>query len=140
MISDFLIAHPSGAFFQLNENEWKNAVENFPDLLDDTSLRYEERSATLITHIGVDPYCDNNIILLQFERLFKLMKFKEAYHNHQVEILVDNATTHSTREYSINDFGKGIGTRCPVYSTEYTDEHNNMRKFDFFFSIWSSKR
>jgi hypothetical protein len=27
MISDFLVQHPSGPFFQLNEKEWTNAVQ-----------------------------------------------------------------------------------------------------------------
>ena len=133
MISDFLVEHPSGHFFELNEKEWKNAVKTFPDLSDDTNLRYEDRSATLSAHLGIDPYFDNSIILLQFERLFKLIKFKDAYRNHEIEILVDNARTHTKREFSINDFGKGIGTRHLVSSIEYIDEQNNRRKLDFVF-------
>ena len=74
MISDFLVQHPSGSFFQLNEKEWMNAVRRFPDLLD-TDLRYGKYSATITAHLGVDSYFDNSIILLQFERLFKLLNF-----------------------------------------------------------------
>ena len=63
MVSDFLVEHPSGEFFELNQNEWNNAVKEYPDLLDDIDLRFEERSATVTAHIGVDPYFDNSIIL-----------------------------------------------------------------------------
>jgi hypothetical protein len=28
MVSDFLVQHPSGPFFQLNEHEWMQAVKN----------------------------------------------------------------------------------------------------------------
>lgn len=130
MISDFIVQHPSGPFFQLNAKEWANAVKRYPDLLDDTDLRYEKYSATVTAHLGVDPYFDNSIILLQFERLFKLLKFKDEYRNHRVEILVDNARTHTAKPFSINDFGKGSGTRCPVSSIEYIDEMNNTKTID----------
>jgi len=132
MISDFIVQHPSGPFFQLNEKEWANAIRRYPDLLDDNDLRYEKYSATVTAHIGVDPYFDNNVILLQFERLFKLLQFKEEYRNHKVEILVDNARTHTSKPFSINDFGKGIGTRCPVSTLEYVDEMNNLKTIDCF--------
>ncbi|CAF4598826.1 unnamed protein product, partial [Rotaria socialis] len=55
MISHFLVHHPSGPFFQLNEKEWTNAVQRFPDLLEDTDLRYENYSATITAHLGADP-------------------------------------------------------------------------------------
>ena len=133
MVSDFLVQHPSGEFFQLNENEWTNAVQTHPDLLNDNDLRYIKNSATVAAHLGVDPYFDNNIILLQFERLFKLLQFKEAYRNHILEVVVDNARTHTMKEFSINDFGKGIDTRCPVSSVEFTDKFNNIQTFHFYF-------
>ena len=50
----------------------------------------------------------------QFERLFKLLKFKKSYENKKIQIIVDNATTHTSREYSINDFNLKSGTKCPV--------------------------
>ncbi|CAF3511621.1 unnamed protein product, partial [Rotaria socialis] len=49
------------------------------------------------------------------------------------EILVDNARTHSAKPFSINDFGKRSGTRCPVASIEYIDEVNNTKTLDCFF-------
>ena len=93
----------------------------------------------------MDPYYDNSIILLQFERLFKLLNFKEEYENHNIEVLVDNARIHTGKPFSINDFGRGIGTRCPVSSIEYIDELNNRRihvgylrsGFDYFLEGFS---
>ena len=114
MMSDFRVEHPSGPFFQLNEKEWMNSVKKYQELYDDTGLRYEKYSATITTHLAVDPYFDNNIILLQFERLFKLIRFKEEYQHHKIEILVDNARTHTTKQYSLNDFGRRSGARCPM--------------------------
>ena len=107
MISDFLVQHPSGAFFQLTEDEWRKAVQKFPELLDDSGLRYAKNSATVTSYLGADPYLDNTIILMQFERLFKMLTFKEDYRDHEIEILVDNARTHTARPFSIADFGKG---------------------------------
>lgn len=139
MVSDFLVQHPAGPFFQLNEKEWLNAVKKFPDLLDETDLRYEKYSATINAHLGVDPYFDNDIILLQFERLFKLVQFKEAFRNHKIEVLVDNARTHTAKQYSINDFGKNSGTRCKISVIEYTDEMNKPKRLDCFFQSGPQK-
>ena len=132
MVSDFLVQHPSGPSFQLNEKEWTNAVKRFPDMLD-TALRYGKYSSSITAHLGVDPYFDNSIILLQFERLFKLLNFKEEYKNHNIEVLVDNARIHTDKPFSIKNFGTGTGTRCPVSSIEYIDELNNRRILDCFF-------
>ena len=33
MISDFLVQHPSGPFFQLNEKEWTDAVKKVSGLV-----------------------------------------------------------------------------------------------------------
>ena len=81
----------------------------------------------------MDPYFDNSISLLQFERLFKLLNFKEEYRNHNIEVLVDNARIHTGKPFSINDFGRGIGTRYPVSSIEYIDELNSRKTLDCFF-------
>jgi hypothetical protein len=139
MISDFLVQHPSGPFFQLNEREWVNAVKKYPDLLDDTDLRFEKYSATVTAHLSVDSYFDNNTILLQFERLFKLLQFKEEYQNHKIQILVDNARTHSIKPFSINDFSKSPGRRCPVSCIEYIDEMNHTRILDCYFQTGPQK-
>ena len=73
-------------------------------------------------------------VLEQFERLMKLIKFKRGYEGHAIEICVDNATTHSSRDYSLHDFGKDIGTRCPVQFIEWIDENNKKMKLNCYFT------
>ncbi len=72
-----------------------------------------DECCSIIAHLGVDPYFDNSIILLQFERLLKLLKFKEIYHNHKIKALVDNACTHTAKPFSIHDFGKDTWDKMP---------------------------
>ena len=102
------------------------AIQKHPELLNDNGILYGKYSATVFAHLGVDSYFDNSVILVQFERLFKLLEFKEEYRNHTIEILVDNATTQTAKNYSINDFGKSSVTNCPVSSIEYLNDRNEI--------------
>lgn len=133
MVSDFMVQHPSGPFFQLDEDEWRSALNEFPDLADDEGLRYEKYSATAMAYVGVDPYFDNATILLQFRRLFRLLKHKKAFENHQIELLVDNARTHTAKPFSLNDFGKGIGSRCPVREIEFISINGSKEVLECYF-------
>ena len=126
MVSDFLVQHSSSPFFQLNEQEWMKAMQKCPELLNDNGTRYGKYSTTVFAHLSIDSYFDNSVILFQYERLFKLLEFKEEYRNHTIEILVDNATTHTAKNYSINDFGKSSGTNCPVSPIEYLNDRNEI--------------
>ncbi len=56
-------------------------------------------------------YFDNETILYQFERMLKLLKFKKEFEGYHFEFLVDNATTHTTKEFSIDKFSKGKKTK-----------------------------
>ena len=102
------------------------AIQKYPELLNDKGTRYGKYSATVFAHLGIDSYFDNSVILFQYERLFKLLKFKAEYRNHTIEILVDNATTHTAKNYSINDFGRSSGTNCPVSPIEYLNDKNEI--------------
>ncbi|CAF1256310.1 unnamed protein product [Rotaria magnacalcarata] len=84
------------------------------DLGEEQDIDYIERSVSASMNVDSDAYFDNSTILTQFERFFKLLQFKKCFSNHQIEIIVDNARTHSARAYNLSDFGKGISTRCPV--------------------------
>ena len=106
MISDFLVCHPSGPFFSLSESEFMMASKVYPNLLNDSGIHYVQYSATAGINLGYDMYFDNETILSQFERLFQLLPFKAEYKGHDFEIIVDNARTHSAKEFSLNDFGK----------------------------------
>lgn len=120
MLSDFIVNFPNETFFCLNEEEWKEALKSHPELLNENS--FYEKSATS----GIKPtygnYFDNDTVLFQFERFFKLVKFKVDWKFHKVVILVDNATTHSTLAIDINQFGKKEGTRCQIDFIEWDDE------------------
>lgn len=133
MCSDFLVCHPSSPFFFLNDEEWAAAVKKHPDLNEDTGIDYIPRTASASIALDGQNYFTNNSILSQFERLFKMLPFKKEFKGHQVELLVDNATTHSVREYTINDFGRGTGTRCPVKTIEWLDDAGKKKKLDCFF-------
>ncbi|CAF4710397.1 unnamed protein product, partial [Rotaria sp. Silwood2] len=122
MLSDFLVMHQSGPFFQLNSAEYDKALEKYPELDEEQDIDYLEHSASASMHVNSDAYFDNSVILTQFERLFKLLEFKECFKNHQIEIIVDNARIHSARAYYLSDFGKGISTRCPVDQIEWVDD------------------
>ncbi|CAF3149412.1 unnamed protein product, partial [Rotaria sp. Silwood2] len=113
MVSDFLVSHASGPFFSLSSIEFEEAKIKYPSLLLGIDSKYVGYSATAGINVGEHAYFDNEAIIEQFERLFQMLQFKVAFQGHEIEIVVDNARTHSAKEYSLNDFGKGIGTRCP---------------------------
>ena len=123
-----------GPFFGLNDDEFNRAVKKYPELLEDTSITYEKNSASGSIAIGSESYFDSSSILEQFERLMKLIKFMRGYEGHAIEICVDNATTHSFRDYSLQDFGKGIDTRCSVQFIGWIGENNKKMKLNCYFT------
>ena len=139
MISDFLVQHPSGPFFELDPREYDEALKAYPELEHDDMVSYVIRTATGSIDVGGDLYFTNEIVLNQFARLFKMLKFKKAFAGHNIEIVVDNARTHTARSYSSRDFGKSIGTRCPVDTLEFTDSNGSKRKIDTHFKSGPQK-
>jgi hypothetical protein len=133
MVSDFLVQHPSGPFFSLSEKEFSQAVKQFPELEWPSDIDFLPRSATACISLGRDSYFDNVTILEQFERLFKLMKFKTEFKNAEVQCIVDNARTHSAKSHSISDFAKSIGRKCPIEKFDYTDSHGSKQTLDCYF-------
>ena len=133
ILSDFLVMHPSGPFFQLSETEYEKVLEKYPELDEEENINYIERSASASAHVSSDVYFDNSTVLAQFERLFKLIEFKECFKNHRIEIVIDNARTHSARPYSLLDFGKGISTRCPVGHIERLDDNGVTQLLPCYF-------
>ncbi|CAF3861221.1 unnamed protein product, partial [Rotaria sp. Silwood1] len=139
MVSDFLVQHPSGPFFGLSENEWEQAVRKYQSLSVDGDVNYLDRTATASINIGTDAYFDNDTILGQFERLFQMLEFKQEYKDNQIEIIVDNARTHTAKSYSLQDFGKNVGIRCPVEQIEYIDENGATKVVDCYFKGGENK-
>ena len=68
-----------------------------------------------------------------------MLEFKQEYKDHRIEIIVDNARTHTTKSYSLQDFGKNIGTRCPVEQIEYIDENGVTKVIDCYFKEGENK-
>jgi hypothetical protein len=107
----------------LDEQEWIQAVTAYPELnSDDELLNYFPRSANAWIEPKKDNYFDNSIILRQFERLLKLIKFKKSYVDNQIVILVDNARTHTCKVYDINLMNKSPGTNCPYEKLEWKED------------------
>jgi hypothetical protein len=70
MVSDFLVAHPSGPYFSLSKTEFERATTRYPQSLSGTNLSFLDYSATAGIHVGHAAYFDNDTVLEQFERLF----------------------------------------------------------------------
>ena len=62
MVSDSLVQHCSGQFFQLNEEELMIAIEKYPELLQDNGIGCGKYSARVFAHLAVDLYFDNSVI------------------------------------------------------------------------------
>ena len=133
MVSDFLVEHPSGPFFELSEDEWKQVVTKYKTLTVDSDVDYLSRPATASINIGTDTYFDNDTILSLFERLFQMLEFKQAYKGHQIDIIMDNARIHTTEMYSLQDFRRSIGAQCPTEKIEYVDENGVRQVIDCYF-------
>ena len=82
-----------------------NATQMYPELLPDKYL-YLAKTATRFIELNGSNYFENDTILEQFERFFKLLKFKTEYSDRQIIILVDNATTHTAKAFNISQFRK----------------------------------
>ena len=134
MVPNFLVQHPSGPFFSLSDVEFKRACNKYPSLASSHDLNYMEHSATTGINVGQYGYFDNNTVLTEFERLFMLLPFKNHFKDHEIEVVVDNARTHSAREYSVNDFSKGVDTKCPVDVIEYVDNQRKLVSVPCYFT------
>lgn len=130
MLSYFLVQHDSCALFELDDKEWKDALQTHPELRDE-SIGYQPRSANAFLQPGKEGYFDNSCILDQFERLFKLLKFKRAFSNCDVEVLVDNARTHTAKPYDLNLLSKNAGTKCPYVSIDW-EENGKVQSVECF--------
>ena len=118
MISDFVVAHPSGPFFSLSPPEYALALQKYSQLGAPTDLEYVPNTATASLNIGYDNYLDNAAVLGQCERLFQMIEFKECFKGHTIECVFDQARTHTAKSHSVNDFSRSVGTKCIVDKIE----------------------
>jgi hypothetical protein len=131
MVSDFLVSHPSGPFFNLNEAEWSECIEVYPEIQEYTVVNYIERTCTGSIQPGKDNYFNSDTVLNQFERLFKMLQFKKDFVEgvkHDIEIVVDNARTNTAQVVHINDFCLKPGGNCSVDSIDFTEDKGVVRK------------
>ena len=59
MILDFLVQHPDGLFFELNEDEWKRAIKKYRTSATTDNIGYIPRTAMTSLNIGINAYFDN---------------------------------------------------------------------------------
>ncbi|CAF1658730.1 unnamed protein product, partial [Didymodactylos carnosus] len=75
----------------------------------------------------------NTIVDSFLSRELPLLPFKKEFENHKFEVLVDNATTHTTKLYSVHDFRKGEGFRCPIDFIEWQDENEQPQRLSCYY-------
>ena len=109
-------------FFNLSQEEFDEAEQNFPELEDDNGfVNYLPRSANAWIEPKKDMYFDNDLVLKQFKRLFILLRFKRSFLNYQIEVIVDNARTHSAKIYDVKMFNKFPVTYCIYDEIKWTE-------------------
>lgn len=142
MYSDFIVSHPSGPFLELSEEEWKDAVNKYPSLEQHGQIKYLDRSATGSIVPGKDGYFTNESILSQFERFFQMAEFKRAFHEpvkHNIEIVVDNARTHTSFLLNIYELRLKPGGQCPYEKITWHDESGKEMNVACFSEDGTSK-
>ena len=142
MVSDFLVSHPSGPFFKLNDAEWQRCILKYPNIVDFHGVHYEDKTCTGSIQPGAENYFCSETILCQFERLFQMLEFKEAFNipvKHDIEIVIDNARTHTAQVVNINDFRLHPKGHCPVETLNYIDESGVEKTIDCFDENGESK-
>ena len=125
MVSDFIVSHPTAPFFSLSDIEWKKCVSKYPEIIEFRGVNYVERTCTGSIQPGQDNYFNSETILNQFERLFQMLEFKADYNfpvKHDIEIVVDNARTHTAQVVNINDFRLHPGGNCPVDTINFIND------------------
>lgn len=135
MVSDFLVSHPTGPFFSLNDNEWKACIEKYPEIIEYKGVNYVERTCTGSIQPGHDNYFNSETILQQFERLFQMLQFKNDFNypvKHNVEIVVDNARTHTAQVVNINEFRLNPGGNCPTNTIQFTGSDGLIQTINCF--------
>ena len=139
MVSDFMVCPPLGPFSSLNQNEWQKAIAKYPDLFKNDQINYIDYTATAAINVDGEVYFDDETILSQFQCLFPILEFKAEYAGHRIDILIDNAKTHTAHLYNIYDFGKTIGSKCPIDIIEYYDHNTNKKILQCYFQSGPNK-
>ena len=78
-------------------------------------------------------------MLEQFERLLQLLQFKDVHKCRRIKCVVNNAKSRAAKVHSTLDFGKSIGTKCPVDKIEYRDFERNPKILHWYLPIGSNQ-
>jgi hypothetical protein len=142
MVSDFLVAHPAGPFFNLSDSEWENCIKKYPSVVNFHGVNYVDKTCTGSVEPGPGNYFSAETVLNQFERLFQMIEFKTVFHHpvkHDIEIIVDNARTHTAQVVNINDFRLHPDGNCPVETINYDDVNGEIKTIQCFDELGISK-
>jgi hypothetical protein len=110
--------------------------------VDFNGVHYDDKTCTGSIQPGAENYFCSETILDQFERLFQMLEFKEAFNipvKHDIEIVVDNARTHTAQVVNINDFRLPPNGHCPVETLYYIDDGGVAKNIDCFDENGESK-
>ena len=70
MVSDFLVAHPSGPFYCLSQKEMDECIAKYPNIEKFDGVNYVNKTCTGSFHPGQDNYFNSETILCPFEKNF----------------------------------------------------------------------
>ena len=105
MVSDFIFCHPSGPYLEPSDHEWKNACKDHLDIkVSEDAIEFSRNGAPSFIALNGENYSNNDTILYYFERMFKLLKYKSEFSGSRFEFLVDNAATHTKKDFTIDQF------------------------------------
>ena len=81
-----------------------------------SNLEFLPKSATSLITPTKDNYFTNDSIYEQFSRLFILIKYSDFFKklDFRIDLVVDNATTHTKKHVDVNMFAMNINKSCPV--------------------------
>ena len=122
MVSDFLVIHPSGPFFSLSPKEMDECIAKYPNIEKFDGVNYVNKTCNRRIQPGHDNYFNSETILCELERLFQMLEFKSEFIHpvrHTIEIVVDNARTHTAQLVNINDFRLHPNGHCPCKTLEF---------------------
>jgi hypothetical protein len=137
MASEFLVLDTE-PYFELNDAEYQLALKQYPELKNDEFYKINSASMFIEPGVARDGNVDNQVFIKQFERIFQLFKFKKKFKDKKLIIIVDNATTHTAKEYTISDFNMKSGTKCPT-KTIHWQENGKDIVHEYFIEDGTSK-
>ena len=133
MVSDFIVNDRRDPFVRLNEDEFREALQNHLDLIKTTDLF----SWINLQHQSLLQEKTTNLIINQsWINLKDFIKYSKRFQeiNYRVDILVDNTTTHTKRHLDVNIFAKSPNKSCPVNELKWKDENDNEQTVNCYFT------